>query len=114
MTVQWRPSPIGLDVNRRWWVLLAGAGLALWVTWYHWSGLLLGGLVVGLAAPSTRRAMLYGLTFGVLVLVTFGLALALNGGLAAVIRTSELALLSVAMAVGLPVIMSAVRGVLPH
>lgn len=41
--------------------------LGLAVSVIHWLGIMLGGALIGLAAPSTGRALLYGAVWGVFV-----------------------------------------------
>lgn len=41
--------------------------LGLAMTAFHWLGILLGGVLIGLVAPNTRRALLYGAVWGVFV-----------------------------------------------
>lgn len=52
-------------------VLLAAVVVGLVATAVSWWGLVLGGVLVGLTAPSLRRALLVGLYFGFTVLVAF-------------------------------------------
>lgn len=41
--------------------------LGLAMSLIHWLGILLGGILIGLVAPSTGRALLYGAVWGLLV-----------------------------------------------
>lgn len=73
------------DPTSRWRAtVLAGAVGALLAT-VHWSGLLVGGALVGLAWPTLRRALVAGLGFGVAVVAVFALELALAGSLSEVL-----------------------------
>jgi hypothetical protein len=77
----------------------------------HWSGLLLGGALLGLVASSVRRATLTGTYLGVFVLFSFGLYLFVVGALSAYLSMGVLLLASVGFSVGLPALAAgAVRG----
>ena len=77
----------------------------------HWSGLLVGGALLGLVASSVRRAMLTGVYLGVSVLFVFGVSLVVVGALSAYLSTGVLLLASVGFSVGLPALAAgAVRG----
>lgn len=61
-------------------VVLAGVvGLA--VAGVHWAGLVVGGVLLGLVAPSLRRALATAVSFASLVLVAFTAFLAVGGTL---------------------------------
>jgi hypothetical protein len=84
-------------------VLAAAAGLA--VTTVHWGGLVLGGTLLGLVAPSLPRALATAASFGLLVVVAFAAWLLLGGSLAALATwptTGPLFVVAVGAAVGLP------------
>lgn len=83
--------------------------LGLVLSWLHWMGLVLGGALVGLLAPTLRRAVLGGVAFGGVVLLVFGLALGPSAWV--VLETTPVVYLVVAAAVGLPVLGSLLRGV---
>ncbi|WP_290818808.1 hypothetical protein [Halovivax sp.] len=88
---------------------LAGAvAVGLSLTWVHWFGLVLGGALVGLVAPSLRRGLLFGLGFGALVLSVF--ALTVGGSLGDVLAMRPVIYLTVGAALALPVFGSLVRG----
>jgi len=76
------------------------AGLVLGVV--HPAGLVAGGVLVGLVAPSLRRALLFGLYLGGLVLLVFGVSLLLAGTLVRVAGFGRLTLLSVVVGLVLP------------
>lgn len=76
----------------------------------HWVGLVVGGAVVGLVAPSTRRALVLGAYLGGFWAVGFVGWLWLSGVLGRAVATGELFGFSLALAVVLPVLGSAVRG----
>lgn len=81
-------------------------GLAL--AWLHWFGLVLGGALVGLVAPTLRRALVAGLGFGVLVLAAF--AITLGGAVGDVMGMTPVVYLAVGTALALPVLGSLARG----
>jgi len=100
------------DDSRVHWVALAVACLiGLVAATVHWLGLVLGGAMVGLVAASLRRALLAALGFGALVLTAWGGRLALSGSLGAAVAVGEFTVLAVAMAFGLPLVGSLVRGI---
>jgi hypothetical protein len=79
----------------------------------HWGGLVLGGALVGLVSHSLRRAVVNSFSFGLFVLVCFAGWLAWQGALLTWPTTGQLFLLTVASALGLPILAAgAVRGVL--
>lgn len=88
-------------------VLAVVVGIAL--TWYHWLGLLIGGALVGLVSKTLPRAVGAAAGFGVLVLLVF--ALTLGDSVWAVLEMVPISYLVVAVAVGIPMLGSLVRGV---
>lgn len=63
----------------RWAAMVGAIGIGLVVSAIHWTGLFLGGALVGLATATRGRALLSGLGFGVLVWVVFALSLVASG-----------------------------------
>lgn len=93
--------------------LLLAVVVGVAATTLHWGGLVLGGALVGAVSESTRRAVANGLSFGLFVLVVAGAWLAWQGALLAWPTTGQLFALTVASAVGLPILAAgAVRGLL--
>ena len=93
--------------------LLVAVLVGLAVSVVHWGGLILGGALVGLVSHSLRRAVVNGFSFGLFVLVCFAGWLAWQGALLTWPTTGQLFLLTVASALGLPILAAgAVRGVL--
>ncbi|MFC7134475.1 MULTISPECIES: hypothetical protein [Salinibaculum] len=77
----------------------------------HWSGLLAGGVLVGLVSASVRRAMLHGLYLGAVVVVLFAASLFLTGALSAYLSMGVVLAASVGLGVGLPTLAAgAARG----
>ncbi|WP_224336958.1 hypothetical protein [Haloprofundus halobius] len=68
----------------------------------HWAGLVVGGVLVGLVATSLSRAVVNGLTFGLVVLFAFGAWLLYEGALSTALETGQIGALTVAAAFGLP------------
>jgi hypothetical protein len=81
-------------------LLAFAVGLLLGVV--HPAGLVAGGVLVGLAAPSLPRALLFGLYLGGLVLLLFAVSLLLAGTLGPVAAMGQLTLLSVVVGFALP------------
>ena len=93
--------------------LLVAVLVGVAVSAIHWGGLILGGALVGLVSHSLRRAVVNGFSFGLFVLVVFAGWLAWQGALLTWPTTGQLFLLTVAGALGLPILASgAVRGLL--
>lgn len=82
--------------------LLVATLVGLAASTVHWSGLVLGGVLVGLIARSLPRALVNGLTFGLVVVLAFGGWLVAVGALSTWATTGLLALVSVASAFVLP------------
>jgi hypothetical protein len=61
------------DRRRRWVATALAGAIGLALASLHWTGLLLGGALVGWCWPTLGRGLLAGLAFGVLVLVAFAL-----------------------------------------
>jgi len=75
------------------------------------TGLMVGGLLSGLAARSLARALQLGLYFGGLVLLCWGFTLVLFGVLGPVAAATPLSLLAVVLGFALPTLAAvAVRG----
>ena len=77
----------------------------------HWAGLVLGGVLVGLVAPTLRRSVVIGLFFGFTVIVAFLVYLLVVGAASAYVAMGVLFYLSVAIAVLVPTLAAvAARG----
>ncbi|ELZ08200.1 hypothetical protein C479_12703 [Halovivax asiaticus JCM 14624] len=85
--------------------VVVGLGLA----WFHWLGLLLGGMLVGFVARTLRRALLAGLGFGVVLLAVFAVTVA--GSLGQTLAMTPPIYLTIGAALGLPTFGALVRGV---
>jgi hypothetical protein len=109
-----RPAEVARSVrqgDRAETVLLAAIVVGLVATAVSWWGLLLGGGLVGLAAPTLRRALVTGLYFGFTVLVAFLVYLLVVGALGPYLAMGALFYLSVAIAVVVPTLSAlAARG----
>lgn len=89
--------------------LVSGVGLAT----VHWSGLLVGGALVGLAQPTLRRGLVGGLGFGVAVVAVAALRFALAGTLVRVVGTWPLVGVGVAIPLVAGPLGAASRGLVP-
>lgn len=79
--------------------------LGLLASTVHWSGILIGGALVGLLAPSLRRGVVYGVGFGLLVWVTFVLELVTAG----IVPTAD-ALELFGLSFAIPVVLGGIGG----
>lgn len=70
----------------------------------HWAGLVLGGALVGVVAPTLRRSLVTGLFFGFTVFVAFLVYLLVVGGASKYVSMGMLFYLSAAIAFLLPVV----------
>lgn len=85
--------------------------VGLVATAIHPAGLVVGGVIVGLLAPSLSRAFVLGLTFGLVVLFAWALVLVWFGTFGAVATAVPLVYVAVGSALGLPALGAvAVRG----
>lgn len=94
-----------------WVALLLTTGVGLSLASIHWLGLVAGGALVGLVAPSLKRALLAGLAFGVTALLVWLVVLATNGVLGKVLATGQFFGIAVLIGVLAPLLGSLVRGV---
>jgi hypothetical protein len=77
----------------------------------HWSGLVVGGVLLGLVAPSVRRAVITGGYLGATVVAAFCLSLLATGALSAYLSMGAVTLASVGLGVSLPALAAgATRG----
>ena len=77
----------------------------------HWSGLVVGGALVGLVAPTVRRALLTGIYLGVAVVVAFCLFLFVTGALGPYLSMGVVLLASVGLGIAVPTLAAgAARG----
>jgi len=86
--------------------VLVGVALAT----VHWVGLVLGGALVGLVAPTLRRALVTGLYLGGAVLFAFLLYLWLVGALAEALAMGRILYLDVAIALLVPTLAAGAVG----
>lgn len=82
--------------------LFVAVAVGLAATWFHWTGLVVGGVLVGLVASSVPRALATGLTFGGIVLASFAAWNAYNGTLTVWLGMGQILLLTVAISVLVP------------
>ena len=96
--------------RRRWLATAVALVLGLGLASVHWSGLLLGGVLVGWTWPTLGRAVLAGLAFGVLALGAFALTLWLSGTLDAALAMGPITMVTVAIPLVLGLLGGASRG----
>lgn len=94
-----------------WTAVLFAVGLGLAFATVHWVGLVVGGALVGLVSSDLLRAVLAGFGFGLLAVTLWVGLLWWAGSLGAMLAMGEIALVSVAIGLGGPVVGSLVRGV---
>ncbi|MGM0591596.1 MAG: hypothetical protein ACQETI_08220 [Halobacteriota archaeon] len=91
--------------------LVVAALVGLAATLVHWAGLLLGGALVGVVSATVPRALVNGVSFGLVVLGAFAGWLALNGALLTWTGSGDVFHLSVVTALALPALSAvSVRG----
>jgi hypothetical protein len=95
--------------RRRRLVILGVALIGLALGTLHWLGLVLGGALVALPAPSIRRGLANGIGLGVLGLLLFAALLVLEGALGPVLATGMVGGLAVAIGLAAPLLGSLVR-----
>lgn len=97
-TVRWRA--VRTDERWRWAAMVASIAVGLVAASVHWSGLFLGGSLVGLVSTTRKRALLSGLGFGVFVWVVFALMLFISGDVGRYLAMGQLLAVSVAIPIG--------------
>ena len=86
--------------------------LGIGLSTVHWTGLIAGGVVVGLTARSLRRAFVLGLYLGGTVLLLFVVSLLLAGTVGRWAGLGQLTALSIATSLVLPPLGASIRGVI--
>lgn len=81
----------------RWFARAIAATVGLALASVHWSGLLVGGVLVGWTFPTLGRAVLAGLLFGVLALATLALTLWVSGTLDTALEMGPIPLVTAAI-----------------
>lgn len=104
-------TEVRADGRARFAAVLAGVALGLAVAWVHWSGLVLGGALVGLVSKNVKRGLLAGLAFGLFAWAVFAALIGSNGGLMAYLEMGRITAVSVAIPVVGSLLGSLVRGV---
>jgi short subunit fatty acids transporter len=69
----------------------------------HWTGIVAAGVLLGVVAPSVRRAFVFGLEFSLVLVAAFAGWMAWHGALAAWVGAGPLPLVTVAAALLAPV-----------
>lgn len=113
---QWRPSTLLSTVREtpryHWLGLLIACLAGLVASSFHWSGIVLGGALVGALSADLKRAVLSGIGFGLLAILVWASLLSVSGNLGKVMAMNEIALLPVAITLGLSILGSLFRGTL--
>lgn len=97
----------------RWGLAAVAAVVGVGLATLHWAGLLVGGALVGLSAPTFRRALVAGLGFAGLVLAVASVQFSVAGVLDEVLAMGQIVWVSVGTAVGLALVGASVRGLFP-
>ena len=79
LTARWRA--FRTDERARWVTMVAAIAIGLAASAVHWTGMFLGGALVGLASAARGRALLSGLGFGTFVWAVFAAVLFIGGDL---------------------------------
>lgn len=66
-------------MNSREWVKPAIFAVGLILSYFHWAGLIIGGLALGLMVKGTAKALLSGFVFGLAVWIAFVAVLSASG-----------------------------------
>lgn len=101
------------DPTNRWRAAVFAGGLGALLATVHWSGLLLGGALVGLAWPTLRRAVVAGLGFGVVVAGVFVVEIAIAGSLSSVLGMGVIGAIPVLVPLVAGPLGATVRGLVP-
>lgn len=91
----------------RWFATALAAIVGLALASVHWSGLLVGGALVGWTSPTLGRAVVAGFLFGVLALVTFALTLWASGTLETALEMGPIPLVTIAI----PLVLGTLGGI---
>ncbi len=84
---------------RDWTKVLVGFAIGLIISYFHWVGLIVGGLAVGIASRNLRTALAAGLAFGIMVWLAFIAMLSVNGMAGKFFAMSPLSYLSLLLTV---------------
>ena len=112
MSLTGRVRKLRADERSRWVTMVVAILVGLVAAALHWTGLFLGGALVGLAAVTRRRALLAGLGFGVLVWVVFLATLLASGDLWQYLAMGEIAVVSLVIPVATATFAALVRWLL--
>ncbi len=105
-----RLEAVRSDPTRRRVATAAGVTVGLAAAWVHWIGFLLGGMLVGLAAVSLRRALAAGVAFGLVGWGVFVLLMAGDGLAGKLFATGSVVALTVAIPLAGGAVGSLARG----
>lgn len=79
--------------------LLAGFVIGLAISYFHWVGLIVGGLAVGAVTRSLKVALVSGFIFGIVVWLAFVAMLSVNGMVGKFFAMSPLQYISLVLTV---------------
>jgi len=99
--------------SSRWALTVVATALGVALATLHWSGLLVGGALVGLCWPSLRRALVAGFGFAVVVLAVFGARFVLSGTLDQYLAMGPLLAVSVVVPLVAGPLGATARGLVP-
>jgi len=99
------------DARIHWFAMIGAIAVGIALSTLSWLGIVVGGALVGLVATSLSRAVVAGVGFGIIVILTWGVWLAWGGAAGAVAGMGIFAVIPVAIALGAAVLGSLVRGV---
>jgi hypothetical protein len=93
--------------------MLVGGGLSLLLATVHWSGLVVGGVAVGLVSRSLPRALGAGLAFGLVVLAVFLASLQSAGTLDAALGMGQFTAIALLLPLVAGPLGALVHGIVP-
>ncbi len=91
---------------------IIGFVIAFIITYFHWVGLIVAGLVAAFAFKDLKKSLAAGFLFGLIVWILFLAYVAYNGILQKYIAMGMVFHLSIAISLLLPTLTSSVRGLI--
>lgn len=111
-TLRTQAARIRTDPPVHWGAMLLAFVVGLALAHVHWVGLVVGGALVGLVTTSLVRALLGGLSFGLVALTVWAGRLWMAGALSNGLAMGQITLVAVAIVILAPVLGSLTRGIL--
>jgi hypothetical protein len=90
--------------------LAIGFAIAFILTYFHWVGLIVGGLVAAFTRDSLKKSMMAGFVFGLVVWVLFLAYMAFNGLMQKYTAMGIVFYLSIAIPIVIPTLSASIRG----